>query len=84
MSIYVERFAHNLEGLKHKLDYFNNLSVNLLHLMPLMESPPLESDGGYAVSNFRNVNPAYGTIDELISLQKNMQKKAFISSSILC
>jgi amylosucrase len=49
MSLYVDRFCGNLTKLKVKLDYFEKLGVNLLHLMPIFESPAGESDGGYAV-----------------------------------
>ena len=39
MSLYVDRFSNNLAGLTDKLDYFIKLGVNLLHLMPVFESP---------------------------------------------
>ena len=77
MSLYVDRFCGNLKNLSSKLDYFETLGVNLLHLMPLMESPVGESDGGYAVSNFRKVDPKFGDLQDLKHLQKNMEKKGF-------
>ncbi len=55
MSLYVDRFAGSLQNMNDKLDYLKDLGVNLLHLMPLFKSPAGESDGGYAVSNFREV-----------------------------
>jgi len=75
MSLYVDRFAGKLKNMKSKLGYFEELGVNFLHLMPLFESPEGESDGGYAVSNFRKVDERYGTLEELIALRKSMQKK---------
>ena len=42
--------------------------VNYLHLMPLLESPKDRSDGGYAVSNFRKVQPELGTMEDLAEL----------------
>lgn len=72
MSLYVDRFCSNLETLADKLDYFQELGVNLLHLMPIFESPPLESDGGYAVSNFRKVDGRFGSLEQLIQLQQKM------------
>ncbi len=72
MSLYVDRFCGNLANLNDKLDYFKKLGVNLLHLMPLFESPPGESDGGYAVSDFRKVDERFGSLDDLVSLQKKM------------
>lgn len=75
MSLYVDRFCGTLKNLALKLPYFENLGVNLLHLMPLFESPEGESDGGYAVSNFRKVDARFGNLEDLIQLRKEMQKK---------
>jgi amylosucrase len=75
MSLYVDRFCGNLKNLATKLDYFENLGVNFLHLMPLFESPPNESDGGYAVSDFRKVDRRLGEMDDLVELQRSMQER---------
>jgi amylosucrase len=74
MSLYVDRFAGNLQGLAQKLNYFNELGVNFLHLMPVFESPEGESDGGYAVSNFRKVDPRFGTNEDLNALIVKMNE----------
>jgi len=74
MSLYVDRFADNLQGLQKKLDYFKELGVNFLHLMPVFESPEGESDGGYAVSDFRKVASRFGTIHDLQNLITDMNK----------
>ena len=65
MLMYVNAFAGNLQGVKDKLDYVEDCGVNYLHLMPLLESPEGRSDGGYAVSDFRKVQPQLGTMDEI-------------------
>jgi len=75
MSLYVDRFGGNLKGLAGKLDYFQQLGVNFLHLMPVFESPEGESDGGYAVSDFRKVDQRFGTLSDLRELQRKMQKE---------
>ncbi|MFM6924837.1 MAG: alpha-amylase family glycosyl hydrolase [Ferruginibacter sp.] len=75
MSLYVDRFCGNLSTLKNKLDYFKELGINLLHLMPVFESPADESDGGYAVSNFRKVDERFGHNDDLVLLEQQMQKQ---------
>ncbi len=75
MSLYVDRFGDNLKGLAGKLDYFQELGVNFLHLMPVFESPEGESDGGYAVSDFRKVDQRFGTLSDLRELQRKMQKE---------
>ncbi|MEP6746682.1 MAG: amylosucrase, partial [Bacteroidota bacterium] len=72
MSLYVDRFCGNLKSLAGKLDYFERLGVNFLHLMPVFKSPQGESDGGYAVSNFREVDERFGTLTDLQQLQQQM------------
>jgi len=72
MSLYVDRFCGNLQKLGNKLDYFKKLGVNFLHLMPIFESPAEESDGGYAVSDFRKVDERFGSLEDMEALQKKM------------
>lgn len=72
MSLYVDQFCGSLSNLGDKLSYFDKLGVNFLHLMPLFESPAGESDGGYAVSDFRKINDRFGTLEDLIALQQKM------------
>ena len=62
---YVDLFAGDLKGLKAKIPYFQELGLTYLHMMPLFKCPEGKSDGGYAVSSYRDVNPALGTIDDL-------------------
>ncbi len=71
---YVDLFAGNLNGLRARLPYFKKLGLTYLHLMPLFESPEGNSDGGYAVSNYRRVNPSLGTIEELSELVREFQE----------
>lgn len=77
MSLYVDRFAGKLEAMAGKLPYLEELGVNFLHLMPLFESPAGESDGGYAVSDFRKVDARFGTLDDLQKLQETMHQRGF-------
>ncbi|CAN5412953.1 alpha-amylase family glycosyl hydrolase [soil metagenome] len=72
MSLYVDQFCGTLGNLPEKLPYFEKLGVNFLHLMPLFESPAGESDGGYAVSDFRKINARFGTLDDLIAVQQKV------------
>ena len=68
MLMYVSAFAGNLAGVRDKLDYIQDCGVNYLHLMPLLESPVGRSDGGYAVADFRKVQPELGTMEDLAAL----------------
>ncbi|MCI6005138.1 MAG: alpha-amylase family glycosyl hydrolase [Blautia sp.] len=65
MMLYVDNFAGNLQGVKNKLDYLKESHVNYVHLMPLLKTPKGRSDGGYAVADFRQVQPELGTMDDL-------------------
>ena len=75
MSLYVDRFCGNIKNLAGKLNYFKKLGVNLLHLMPVFKSPEGESDGGYAVSSFREVDKRFGTLEDLQLLQQKMREE---------
>ena len=78
MMLYVDAFAGNLEGVKNKLKYIKECGVNYLHLMPLLQSPKGRSDGGYAVSDFRAVQPELGSMSGLEDLA-NACRRAGIS-----
>lgn len=71
MLMYTDCFAVNLSGVREKLDYLKEAGVNYVHLMPLLQSPKDKSDGGYAVSDFRKVNPELGTMEDLADLAKD-------------
>jgi amylosucrase len=75
MSLYADRFCGGLKNLGNKLDYLEKLGVNFIHLMPVFESPEGESDGGYAVSDFRKVDARFGTNKDLETLQKKMNER---------
>lgn len=75
MSLYVDRFCSDIKTLETKLAYFEKLGINFLHLMPVFQSPANESDGGYAVSDFRKVDDRFGTLQDLQHLQSKMQER---------
>lgn len=57
----------DLRGLIQRLDYLKELGVKGVWLMPTTVSQ--DGDHGYAVKDYRNIEPAYGTLadfDELI------------------
>lgn len=65
---YADLFANDLQGIRSKIPYFQELGLTYLHLMPLFKVPEPENDGGYAVSSYREVNPALGTIEQFREL----------------
>lgn len=74
MALYCDGFADDLKGLRKRLNYFQELGVNLVHIMPIMKTPVGSSDGGYAVSDFRQIDPDVGTLKELNQLSREMRK----------
>jgi glycosidase len=70
---YVDLFADNLAGIRQKIPYFKELGLTYLHLMPLFKCPEGNNDGGYAVSSYRQVNPALGTMEELRQLADELR-----------
>jgi amylosucrase len=72
---YVDLFAGNLSKMKSKIPYFKEMGVTYLHLMPLFAVPETNNDGGYAISDYRNVNPKIGTMKELAKLASEFRKE---------
>jgi amylosucrase len=70
---YVDRYAESLEGVRSRIPYFKELGLTYLHLMPLFLAPEPHSDGGYAVSSYREVNPKLGTMEQLQSLAAELR-----------
>ncbi len=52
----------DFRGLTEKLDYFSDLGVDCLWLLPTYPSPLV--DDGYDISDYYGVHPAYGTLDD--------------------
>lgn len=75
MMLYIDNFAGNLKGVKEKLDYLKSCQVNCIHLMPFLESPKGRSDGGYAVADFRKVQPELGKMEDLVELARACHEK---------
>jgi amylosucrase len=70
---YVDLFAGDLEGLRRHIPYFQELGLTYLHLMPLFDAPKGDSDGGYAVSDYRTVDDRLGTMEELKALATDLR-----------
>ncbi len=75
MQLYVDRFSGNLRGLEEKLPYFEKLGVNFLHLMPINKRPDGPNDGGYAVSSYTEIAPAFGKEEDLDRLTSKFREK---------
>ncbi|WAB80883.1 alpha-amylase family protein [Microcella daejeonensis] len=72
--LYVDRYARDLDGVRARIPYFRELGLTYLHLMPLFLAPEENSDGGYAVSSYREVSPALGDMEQLTALAAELRE----------
>jgi len=62
----------DLNGVTAKLDYLEELGIGGIWLMPINSSP---SYHGYDTSDYYNIHPDYGTIDDLTKLLDEAHKR---------
>jgi amylosucrase len=72
---YVDRFCGTLAELPGRLDYLGELGVTYLHLMPLLRPRDGENDGGYAVADYRSVDPRLGTMTDLADVATALHER---------
>jgi amylosucrase/maltose alpha-D-glucosyltransferase/alpha-amylase len=70
---YVDLFAGDLKTLRDRIPYLTELGITYLHLMPVFKVPAGDNDGGYAVSSYRETNPALGGMDDLAGLATELR-----------
>jgi len=63
----------DLQGLRAKLDYLQWLGIDCVWLLPFYPSP--QRDGGYDISDFFNVHPDYGTLEDLQELLRDAHQR---------
>ncbi|MBF0697135.1 alpha-amylase family protein [Actinomyces bowdenii] len=73
-AAYTERFAGTLRGVEERIDYLRELGVTYLHLMPLLTPRPGDSDGGYAVADYRSVREDLGDMADLEALTAELRE----------
>ncbi|KAG9024714.1 hypothetical protein FRB95_011153 [Tulasnella sp. JGI-2019a] len=56
----------DIPGIQSKIPYMKDLGIDIVWLSPIFESPLY--DMGYDISDYRQVDPRYGTNDDLLSL----------------
>jgi len=69
-EVYIRAFADgngdghgDFIGLTQRLDYFRELGVDCLWLLPMYPSPL--KDDGYDIADYYNIHPDYGTLEDL-------------------
>ena len=69
---YTDLFAGDLQGIRNKIEYLKGLGITYLHLMPLLNPRPGNSDGGYAVMDYKSVRPDLGSMKDLETLAADL------------
>ncbi|WP_414545606.1 alpha-amylase family glycosyl hydrolase [Nostoc sp. CCY0012] len=75
MALYSNGFAENLADLENKIGYFQELGINMVHIMPILMCPTGQSDGGYAISDFRQIDDRVGDLEDIRGLAKEFRKR---------
>lgn len=63
----------DFNGIIQKLDYLQNLGVDVLWICPMYASPLV--DNGYDISDYYKVNPIFGTNEDMEHLIEEAQKR---------
>lgn len=72
-SAYVDRFGGSLSGVGERIDHLRELGVDYLHLLPFLRARQGDSDGGFAVASFDEIEPKLGTMDDLEALTTELR-----------
>ena len=59
----------DLNGIRSKLDYLQNLGINVIWLSPVYKSP--NDDNGYDISDYRDIMDDFGTMEDFDALLKD-------------
>ena len=63
----------DLQGIISKLDYLKDLGVDILWISPIYPSP--FADQGYDISDYYNIDPAFGTMEDMDQLIREADKR---------
>jgi len=63
----------DLNGITEKLDYLKDLGITLIWVCPIFKSPM--DDNGYDISDYYDVNPEFGTKEDLERLIAEAEKR---------
>lgn len=63
----------DLKGIINKLDYLKDLGIDIIWLSPIYCSPMV--DQGYDISDYYNIDPSFGTMDDMETLLEEAKKR---------
>ena len=72
-SLYIDKFAGDIPTLTKRLDYFQTLGIDCLHILPHYPSPM--TDDGFDITDHTGVRPELGTVSDVTQLCQTAQQK---------
>jgi oligo-1,6-glucosidase len=63
----------DFKGVIEKLDYLESLGITMVWMNPFFESPMV--DNGYDVSNYRAIQPRYGSMEDFQNMLDGLHKR---------
>ncbi|MFB5763697.1 alpha,alpha-phosphotrehalase [Paenibacillus medicaginis] len=63
----------DIQGLTGKLDYLQDLGIDIVWLQPVYVSP--QNDNGYDVADYYSINPEFGTMEDFEELVCELKKR---------
>lgn len=63
----------DIRGIISRLDYLQKLGVDMIWMNPVFPSP--QNDNGYDVADYRNIDPAFGTMEDVEELIQEAGKR---------
>ncbi|MFN9610603.1 MAG: alpha-amylase family protein [bacterium] len=78
MALYTNGFAQDLADLSNKTSYLQDLGINMMHIMPILKCPAGRSDGGYAVSDFRQIDERVGSMEDFRRVATEFRRRGIL------
>ncbi|MDA1675031.1 glycoside hydrolase family 13 protein [Bacillus cereus group sp. TH152-1LC] len=63
----------DIKGITQKLDYLQELGINVIWLSPVYKSP--NDDNGYDISDYRNIMDEFGTMEDFHEMLEEAHKR---------
>ncbi|WP_022868635.1 alpha-glucosidase [Schaalia vaccimaxillae] len=63
----------DLEGIRSRLDYLQELGVDVLWLSPIYRSP--QADNGYDICDYQDIDPIFGTLEDFDNLIRDVHAR---------
>lgn len=63
----------DVPGITQKLDYLKDLGVDVIWVSPIYKSP--QADMGYDIADYEDIDPSYGTLQDVDNLIKEIKKR---------